>query len=293
MKNVALLRLHDRRARRPRRLRRDTSTAAPRPTTRPTCCARRRRPSSATRSRPASRSSSTSPSRRRTCRRSRRRATTGCSRASRRGGRRATTRPTSPTSRPGCRTAAAPQNSADLDQIRIDQLEMLQAVDEAIGGSTTVRHHRHHGAPAQPRRRRQHASSSTSPTTAGYWGEHRLRAKNKPYEEAIRSPDVRPLPEARAAPAHRDALRAQHRPRARRSPSWPASASRSPHDGDEPACASSTAPQPTLAHRLPDRGLAGQPSVGDRCARRSGSTPRSRSPRAIRPRPSSASSTTW
>ena len=27
------------------------------------------------------------------------------------------------------------QNSAQLDQIRIDQLEMLQAVDEAIGGN--------------------------------------------------------------------------------------------------------------------------------------------------------------
>src|SRR5688572_25436498 len=30
------------------------------------------------------------------------------------------------------------QDSADLDQIRIDQLEMLQAIDEAIGGSSTL-----------------------------------------------------------------------------------------------------------------------------------------------------------
>jgi hypothetical protein len=33
--------------------------------------------------------------------------------------------------------ALAPQDSAELDQIRIDQLEMVQAIDEAIGGSTT------------------------------------------------------------------------------------------------------------------------------------------------------------
>src|SRR4029450_12484542 len=34
--------------------------------------------------------------------------------------------------------ALAPQNSADLDQIRIDQLEMLQSVDEAIGGNPAI-----------------------------------------------------------------------------------------------------------------------------------------------------------
>jgi hypothetical protein len=53
-----------------------------------------------------------------------------------------------------------------------------------------LRHHRHHGAPA---------GISASPTNTfvvffadnGWlWGEHRLRAKNQPYEESIRAPDV-------------------------------------------------------------------------------------------------------
>jgi arylsulfatase A-like enzyme len=83
--------------------------------------------------------------------------------------------------------ALAFQDSADLDQIRIDQLEMLQAVDEAIGGSTTygitgiMEHLRTLGV--------EDDTIVVFFTDNGwYWGEHRLRAKNNPYEEAIRSP---------------------------------------------------------------------------------------------------------
>jgi arylsulfatase A-like enzyme len=83
--------------------------------------------------------------------------------------------------------ARTPQDSVELDQIRIDQLEMLQAVDEAIGGSTTysitgiMEHLRNLGV----------ADDTLVVFFADngwYWGEHRLRAKNNPYEEAIRSP---------------------------------------------------------------------------------------------------------
>ena len=79
------------------------------------------------------------------------------------------------------------QNSAQLDQIRIDQLEMLQAVDEAIGGNPAfgivgiMEHLRNLGV----------ADDTLVVFFADngwYWGEHRLRAKNNPYEEAIRSP---------------------------------------------------------------------------------------------------------
>jgi arylsulfatase A-like enzyme len=80
-----------------------------------------------------------------------------------------------------------PQNSADLDQIRIDQLEMLQAVDEAIGGNpafgiTGIMEH-------------LRSLGIADDTIVVYfsdngwlWGEHRLRAKNQPYEESIRAP---------------------------------------------------------------------------------------------------------
>jgi len=83
--------------------------------------------------------------------------------------------------------ALAPQDSAELDQIRIDQLEMLQAVDEAIGGNPAfgivgiMEHLRNLGI----------ADDTIVVYFADngwYWGEHRLRAKNNPYEEAIRSP---------------------------------------------------------------------------------------------------------
>jgi N-acetylglucosamine-6-sulfatase len=79
------------------------------------------------------------------------------------------------------------QNSADLDQIRIDQLEMLQAIDEAIGGSTTfgivgiMEHLRNLGIADD-------TMVVFMADNGWYWGEHRLRAKNNPYEEAIRAP---------------------------------------------------------------------------------------------------------
>jgi arylsulfatase A-like enzyme len=81
----------------------------------------------------------------------------------------------------------APENSAQLDQIRISQLEMLQAVDEAIGGNpayaiTGIMEH-------------LRALGVADDTIVVYfsdngwlWGEHRLRAKNQPYEESIRAP---------------------------------------------------------------------------------------------------------
>jgi arylsulfatase A-like enzyme len=81
----------------------------------------------------------------------------------------------------------APENSAQLDQIRIDQLEMLQAVDEAIGGSTTygitgiMEHLRNLGVADD-------TIVVFFSDNGWQWGEHRMRAKNKPYEESIRSP---------------------------------------------------------------------------------------------------------
>jgi len=79
------------------------------------------------------------------------------------------------------------QNSADLDQVRIDQLEMLQAVDEAIGGNPAygivgiMEHLRNLGIA-------DNTIVVYFADNGWYWGEHRLRAKNNPYEEAIRSP---------------------------------------------------------------------------------------------------------
>ena len=80
-----------------------------------------------------------------------------------------------------------PTQVADLDQIRIDQLEMLQSVDEAIGGSTTygivgiMEHLRNLGVA-------DNTIVVYFADNGWFWGEHRFRAKNKPYEEAIRSP---------------------------------------------------------------------------------------------------------
>jgi N-acetylglucosamine-6-sulfatase len=80
-----------------------------------------------------------------------------------------------------------PAEQADLDQIRIDQLEMVQSVDEAIGGSTTygitgiMEHLRNLGVA-------DNTIVVYFSDNGWYWGEHRFRAKNKPYEEAIRSP---------------------------------------------------------------------------------------------------------
>jgi arylsulfatase A-like enzyme len=82
---------------------------------------------------------------------------------------------------------AAPPQGLDLDQIRIDQLEMLQAVDEAIGGSSTygivgiMEHLRNLGVADD-------TIVVFFSDNGWFWGEHRLRSKNNPYEEALRSP---------------------------------------------------------------------------------------------------------
>jgi N-acetylglucosamine-6-sulfatase len=83
--------------------------------------------------------------------------------------------------------ALGPQDSADLDQIRIDQLEMLRAVDEAIGGSAT------YGITGIMEHIRKLGIADDTMVVffsdnGWYWGEHRLRAKNNPYEEDVRSP---------------------------------------------------------------------------------------------------------
>src|SRR4030095_4859506 len=88
---------------------------------------------------------------------------------------------------------------ADLDQVRIDQLEMLQAVDEAIGGSTE------HGIVGIMEHLRALGVAENTfvvffSDNGWHWGEHRTRAKNKAYEESIRapmlvySPRLAPLP---------------------------------------------------------------------------------------------------
>jgi len=80
-----------------------------------------------------------------------------------------------------------PAEQADLDQVRIDQLEMLQAVDEAIGGSTTygivgiMEHLRNVGVA-------DNTIVIFFTDNGWHWGEHRTRAKLKPYEESIRAP---------------------------------------------------------------------------------------------------------
>jgi arylsulfatase A-like enzyme len=80
-----------------------------------------------------------------------------------------------------------PAQQANLDQVRIDQLEMLQAVDEAIGGSVTygitgiMEHLRNLGVAGD-------TLVLYFSDNGWHWGEHRTRAKNKPYEESIRAP---------------------------------------------------------------------------------------------------------
>lgn len=80
-----------------------------------------------------------------------------------------------------------PAQIADLDDTRIKQLEMLQAVDEAIGGSTTygitgiMQHLRNLGIA-------DNTIVIYFSDNGWHWGEHRYRAKNKPYEESIRTP---------------------------------------------------------------------------------------------------------
>lgn len=88
---------------------------------------------------------------------------------------------------------------ADLDAIRIAQLEMLQAVDEAIGGSTT------YGITGLMQHLRDLGVADDTlvvylSDNGWHWGEHRTQAKNKPYEESIRTamfvryPKLAPLP---------------------------------------------------------------------------------------------------
>ena len=218
----------------------------------------------ATRSPPASRSSSTSPSRRRTCRRSRRRATTASSRASRRGGRRATTSPTSPTSRRGCRT-----RRADAERSRRARPDPHRPARDAAGGRRgdrrqhDLRHHRHHGAPPQPRHRRRHASSSSSPTTAGTGasiGCARRTSRTRSRSARRCSCATR---SSRRCRASRRASRSTSTSR-RRSPSSPASGVPDRRRTARACVRVLDGTQPTLAHRLPHRGVAGQPPVGDR-----------------------------
>jgi len=96
-----------------------------------------------------------------------------------------------------------PQDSVDLDQVRVDQLEMLQAVDEAIGGNpsfgiTGIMEHLGNLGVADD------TIVIYFSDNGWLWGEHRLRAKNQPYEESIRAPmlvryaKLVPLPRAEA-----------------------------------------------------------------------------------------------
>jgi arylsulfatase A-like enzyme len=88
---------------------------------------------------------------------------------------------------------------ADMDDLRQNQLEMLQAVDEAIGGSDTFSI-----TGILPTLRNLGVLDDTIViyiSDNGYhWGEHRFTAKNKPYEESIRThmmvryPKLAPLP---------------------------------------------------------------------------------------------------
>jgi N-acetylglucosamine-6-sulfatase len=79
------------------------------------------------------------------------------------------------------------QGQADLDLIRQRQLEMVQSVDEAIAGSTT------YGITGIMQTLRDAGVADNTiviffSDNGWQWGEHRFQAKNKPYEESIRSP---------------------------------------------------------------------------------------------------------
>lgn len=80
-----------------------------------------------------------------------------------------------------------PAEVAELDGIRIAQLEMLQSIDEAIGGSTT------YGITGLMEHLRSLGVADDTlvvyfADNGWHWGEHRYQAKNKPYEESIRAP---------------------------------------------------------------------------------------------------------
>jgi len=94
-----------------------------------------------------------------------------------------------------------PTEVSDLDGIRIAQLEMLQSLDEAIGGSAT------YGITGIMQHLRDLGIADDTivvyfSDNGWHWGEHRFQAKNKPYEESIRAPmfvrypKLAPLPRA-------------------------------------------------------------------------------------------------
>ena len=78
-------------------------------------------------------------------------------------------------------------DEAKIDRTRIDQLETLQAVDEAIGGNPTygitgiMEHLRTLGVA-------DNTIVIFMSDNGLYWGEHRLDSKRDPYQEDIRSP---------------------------------------------------------------------------------------------------------
>jgi arylsulfatase A-like enzyme len=80
-----------------------------------------------------------------------------------------------------------PGLQAAFDQVRIDQLETLQAVDEAVAGSDV------HGIVGLMEHLRALGVERDTVVVflsdnGWHFGEHRMRAKNKPYEESIRAP---------------------------------------------------------------------------------------------------------
>ena len=176
-----------------------------------------------------------------------------------------------------------PAEQADLDDIRIAQLEMLQAVDEAIGGSTTygitgiMQHLRNLGIA-------DNTIVVYFADNGWHWGEHRSQAKNKPYEESIRSPmfvrypKLAPLPRVES----RIALNIDLCPtfvelaRARRRDPPPTIA----FDGTSLVRLSTARRRPGAPTSSP---RDGRPTTsGRRCAKPTGSTPSCRSRPAIR-----------
>jgi arylsulfatase A-like enzyme len=98
-----------------------------------------------------------------------------------------------------------PAEQADLDDTRIKQLEMLQAVDEAIGGSTA------YGITGIMEHLRNLGIADDTiviyfSDNGWHWGEHRYRAKNKPYEESIRAPMFVRYPKLAPLPRVEDKL---------------------------------------------------------------------------------------
>jgi len=80
-----------------------------------------------------------------------------------------------------------PSRQAEIDGIRIRQLETLQAVDEAIGGSTV------YGITGIMEHLRTLGVANDTivifmSDNGWYWGEHRLHDKREPYQEDIRAP---------------------------------------------------------------------------------------------------------